>query len=548
MANAPDALSCSTIMIGKKATVDGSVIAASSCDGDIMGVIGVMPGREYPAGTKLPMYVNYPRPQSHAEFMDQVRHGYDCVGSLSVDKTYRSFILAGYLTTIVTGGLNEFGVSAGIEFMPMKPELVNTRGVTSSCNNHWTTSLIAHGLLRAKTAREAIRVIGAVVEEHGFRYYYAPTAGTMIPIADKNEAWMMEIFGPGSSWAPGCGKPGAVWCAQRIPDDEVGFNTNRSRIGEVDLGKSDFFMASSNIHSLALELGLWKKGLPFVWHDVYGVPFDRWSCLREWAFMNRLAPSLKLKATGIGEKDRFPFSVRPEKKLSVQNVMDIMRDFYQGTEFDVTQHPAFNPGGKRSPLARPWGSGELFDLLGIKVERCIGTESSNYVFINQLRSWLPDPLAGCMWFTYGPAYSGCFAPVYTGVSDLPEAWTRPADFSRIDRNQAQWSFRLVHNLVNIKYQEAISDVEKMRNPAESGFLAAQPQVEKEALRRFEREGACGAEKFLTDYTRQCLRQVGYAYAELVDFLMLKYLVMYPEVAPLRLPAVAPPVVPAGQGA
>jgi len=382
------------------------------------------------------------------------------------------------------------------------------------------------------------------VEEHGFRYYYAPTAGTMIPLADRNEAWMMEIFGPGANWTPGCGKPGAVWCAQRIPDDEVGFNTNRSRIAEVDLSKGDFFMASSNIHSLAQELGLWKKGQPFVWHDVYGVPFDRWSCLREYAFMRRLAPSLKLRPTGIAENDRYPFSVKPEKKLGVPDVMEIMRDYYQGTEFDVTQLPAFNPGGKRSALARPWGSGELFDLLGIKVERCIGTESSNYVFVNHLRSWLPDPLAGCMWFTYGPAYTGCFTPLYTGVTELPDAWSRPPDFTRIDRNQVQWSFRLVQNLVNIRYQDAIKDVENVRNPAEAAFLCAQQGLEKEALRAFEKEGARGAEKLLNGYAKQSLRQVGYAYGELADYLMLKYLVMYPEVAPLRLPAIAPPAVPA----
>ena len=548
MASVFGTLSCSTILIGKKATVDGSVIAASSCDGDIMGVIDVMPAREYPPGTKLPMYVNYPRPQTYQEFVEQVRGGYDCVGSLSVERTYRSLLYSGYLTTIVTGGLNEFGVSMGIEFMPMRPELVNTRGVTSSCTNHWTTSLIANGLMRAKSAREAIRVIGAVVEEHGFRYYYAPTAGTMIPIADRDEVWMMEIFGPGDRWTPGDGTPGAVWCAQRIPDDEVGFNTNRSRIGLVDLSKPDFFIASSNIHSLAEELGLWKHGEPFVWHEVYGVPFDRWSCLREWAFMNRLCPSLKVKATGDAKVDRYPFSVKPEKKLGVPDVMEIMRDFYEGSEFDVTRHPAFNPGGKRSPLARPWGSGELFDLLGIKVERCIGTESSDYVFINQMRSWLPDPLVGCTWFTYGAAYTGCFTPLYSGVTELPESWSRPADFARIDRSQAQWNFRLVQNLVNIKYQEAIQDVEQLRRPAETGFLAAQAELEKEALRIFKAEGPGGLQKYLTEYASQCLKQVGYAYGELVDYLMLKYLCMYPEASLLRLPRIAPPAIPAVRSA
>jgi dipeptidase len=263
--------------------------------------------------------------------------------------------------------------------------------------------------------------------------------------------------------------------------------------------------------------------------------------------MNRLAPSLKLKATGNSEIDRYPFSVKPDKKLAVQDVMGIMRDFYQDTEFDVTQHPAFNPGGKKSPLARPWGSGELFDLLGIKVERCIGTESSNYVFINQIRDWLPDPLGACMWFTYGPAYTGCFLPLYAGVTDLPEAWSRPPDFARIDRSQVQWSFRLVQNLVNIKYQEAIRDIELVSRAAETRFMAFQPEFEKEAVRIFSKEGAAGVQKFVTEYAAQNLMQVGYAYGELVDYLMLKYLCMYPEVAPLKLPRIAPPAIPLAAG-
>jgi dipeptidase len=223
--------------------------------------------------------------------------------------------------------------------------------------------------------------------------------------------------------------------------------------------------------------------------------------------------------------------------------METMRDFYKGTEFDLTAHPAFNPGGKRSPLSRPWGSPELFNLLGIKPERCVGTEWSNYVFVNQIRDRLPDPVAGCMWFTYGPSYSGCFTPVYSGVTSLPDCWDRPPDFARINTAQTQWKHRLVHNLLNIKYRDAIKDVEAVSRPAEARFRAMQPQLEKAALEVFARDGAAGAQRFLTEYADQCLRQVDYAYGELVHHLMLKYLCMYPEVAPLKLPQVAAPVIP-----
>ena len=136
--------------------------------------------------------------------------------------------------------------------------------------------------MRAKTAREAIELMGAMVEQYGFTYYWSPNAGCAIPVVDKTEAWIMEIFGPGADWTPDSGKPGAVWCAQRVPDGEVTCNANRSRIGEIDLEDKKNYLGSSNIHPLAEELGLWKPGTPFIWYDVFGVTGSRGNSLREW--------------------------------------------------------------------------------------------------------------------------------------------------------------------------------------------------------------------------------------------------------------------------
>ena len=164
----------------------------------------------------------------------------------------------------------------------MREGLACKRGRVGPNSNHWTTSLIANGLLRTRTARDAIRLIGAMVEEYGFLYYRAPGAGVALPIADDREVWLMEIFGPGEDWTPESGRPGGVWCAQRIPDGEVGCSANRSRIGTVDLEDADHFLASDNIFALAEQLGLWKPGTPFVWHDVYGGTGNRSNSLREW--------------------------------------------------------------------------------------------------------------------------------------------------------------------------------------------------------------------------------------------------------------------------
>ncbi len=541
---AQKATACTTLLVGKAATDDGSVLMSSSCDGDIMGLIYVMPEREYPEGTELPMYWNVPRPTTHQEYMANVRKGHDLVGFLPVKKTYRSIILAGNVESMTTGGLNEFGLSIAIEYMPMRSGLACENGVVGPNSNHWTTSLIANALMRTKTAREAIQLIGSMVEKYGFLYYRAPQAGVALPISDENETWLMEIFGPGENWTAESGKPGGVWCAQRIPDGEVGCIANRSRIGKVELENQDEFMASRNIFSLAEELGFWKEGEPFVWYEVYGDPGSTYNSLREWRALSLAAPSLGLKATGAPLVDRYPFSVKPDKPVTVTKLMDIMRDGYEGTEFDLTENPAFQVDGAKSPLARPWGPPELFDLLGIEPERAICTPTSGYVFVAQLREGVPDSIGNCLWFAYGPAYTSCFVPIYAGVTDLRDSWDRPADFTKIDRDQAQWEFRLVHSLANhLRYQDAVKDIRDVIIPAERKFLDIQPHFEKRAVRIFENNGADAAEKFVNDYADQCLTQVGYAYSELVDYLMFKYLVDHSEVAPPELPSIPKPVIP-----
>jgi dipeptidase len=532
---------CSTILVGKQASTDGSVLMASSCDGDVMGLIEVFPAQDYAPGTELPMYWNVPRPRDYDQYQQQLQQGYDLVGRLPVGETFRSILLAGNVESMTTGGMNEHGLSIAIEFLPMRDGLACDQGVVGPNSNHWTTSLIANGLRRAKTAREAIRLIGSMVETYGFLYYRAPHAGVALPIADKHETWLMEIFGPGKDWRRGSSKPGGVWCARRIPDGHVGCSTNRSRIGRIDLADTDHFMASPNVFSLAQELGFWNSEQPLVWYQAYGGEGTRDQSLREWRALSLAAPSLGLKVTGDPAQDRYPFSVKPDKPLSVAQLTHVMRDAYEGTEFDLTEHEAFQVDGRKSPLARPWGPGELFDLLQIRPERAVCTPTSGYVFIAQLRDRLPAPIAGCLWFAYGPASTSCFVPVYAGVTDFPHTWDSPANFTRIDRQQPQWNFRLVHNLTNtLRYQQASKDVRRVIRPAETAFLSRQPTVEQVAVDLLEKYGRAQTEKFLTAYTHQCMTRVGDAYDKLVDYLMLKYLVDQPELATVSLPRIGAP--------
>jgi dipeptidase len=223
--------------------------------------------------------------------------------------------------------------------------------------------------------------------------------------------------------------------------------------------------------------------------------------------------------------------------------MGIMRDGYQDTAFDLTDAAAFQVKGKKSPLARPWGPAELFDLLEVRPERAICTPTSGYVFIAQLRAWLPDAVGNCLWFAYGPANTSCFVPIHAGVTDLPDTWDHPANFTRIDREQPQWNFRLVHNLTNnLRYQDAMKDVVCVVQHAEERFLNMQADVDKAAVHLIEKRGARGAEEYLTDVARQCTTTVGYAYHDLVDYLMFRYLVGEKELARTELPRVAVPVI------
>jgi dipeptidase len=235
--------------------------------------------------------------------------------------------------------------------------------------------------------------------------------------------------------------------------------------------------------------------------------------------------------------------VAPDEAVDVESLAALLRNGYEGTPFDVTEQPAFQLPDRKSPLARPFGDRELFDLLGIEPERCIGTEASGYVYVSQMREGLPAPIAGCMWFTLGPSYTSCLVPIYAGVTEVPPSWSDLPDFTRVDRNQVQWKFQLVEDLTCLRYQDAIADVRAVFQPAEARFRALQQEVETTARRVVERQGEEAAQRFVTDYCRACMERIDRAYDQLVDCLMFRYLYSYSEAAPPSLPRIEVPEIP-----
>lgn len=520
-----DGWGCTTIMVGRKASADGAVLMSSSCDGNQMGTVSLVPSADDYGDQPVPMRGS----------------GRQIVGHLPpLERTYRCLVFgAGTL-----GGMNEHGVSIALEFIPMRPGLTSSAGLVGPYSPHWTTSLIANGLMRARTARQAVKLIGAMVEEYGFLYTWAGDAGVALPIADKTEVWLLEIFGPEQGWTADSGRPGGVWCAQRVPDDAVGVSANRSRIGRVDLDNPDAFMASDNLYSLAQQMGFWQEGQPFVWREVYGCPGEREHALREWRALSLLAPSQGLLFHGDPSSETYPFSVRPDQPVTVACLMSVMRDGYEGSDFDLTAHPKFQVNGETSPLARPWGARELFDLLGLEPERTISTPASNFVFVSQARQHLPEPIGSLAWFAHGPAATSCLVPIYPSVRQLPDAWTASPDLTRIDRRQVAWNYRLVANLANrLRYQDVMQDVRQFLEPAEAAFFTRQRELEDVALHVLESHGVEGVRDLLTEYVQACLHQVGTAYDQLVDYLMFQYLYDRPDLAPATRPQIKPPQIP-----
>jgi dipeptidase len=245
-------------------------------------------------------------------------------------------------------------------------------------------------LKRCSTARQAIAVIGSLAEEYG----YADLA-ECITIADKREVWQLEIAGSGA------GKPSALWVAQRIPDDHVGIAANIPRISEVDFDNHDYFMTSSNLRKKAKELGYWDGKEPFKFYKVLhtGKPY----AIREFFVLSTLAPSLGLTM----EMEELPFSVRPEKKISVRDVMAFYRQTYEGTPYDMTQNLLVRVTRKdeagneitdtvKSPVVSNWMNNDLRTLINelkpgtIERQRTIAIAGCSYSHIIQCREWLPD--------------------------------------------------------------------------------------------------------------------------------------------------------------
>ena len=500
---ATNALCCTSIMVGRKASADGSVMTSHTCDShDASSAIEIVPAKKHQAGEWV---VTSKRAENHAGPMKRTMR--KTTGRTpQVAETY-GYVAGEY------GIMNEHQLAIGESTFGGRKELHNHEGLLD-CDT--LTRLM---LERTKTARDAIRLGGALIEQYGWC-----DEGEGLTIADTHEVWLMEIVGPGKGGA------GAVWAAQRVPDDHVCVIANGSRIGEIDLANADYFMASKNITKRAEELGYWsrKSGRPFRFYEAYS-PDSRTefaTTRREWRVFDLLAPSLGLQPNS----NHFPFSVKPEKPVAPEKIMALFRDTFEGTDFDVVKDlTVVDETGKtvKSPMANPFMPYDMNKMLRInggwswRGERCLARWFCMYVTVTQSRGWLPDPVGGVVWFGYANPAMTTYTPIYAGVTDLPEDYKTDGRATGMSRRSAWWAYKQVATIAAHRWGDMRADVAGVRGPLQERFLSEQKGVADRACRLLKQDPA-KARAFLTEKTRAACRQATDAYWSLGGQLWNKY--------------------------
>ena len=484
---------CTSILVGKLASVDGSTMTSHSCDSSTDRTwINIVPYKKHQTGDTAKLYFESKRTKGPDD-PDRLD-----IGEIpQVVETY-AFINTAYPV------MNEHQLAIGETTFGGKRELKSDEGLIDC------PELYRLVLERAKTAREAIRIADELTKKYGYIDY-----GECFTFADPEEVWHFEILGPGK------GKLGAVWAAVCIPEDQVGVSANASRIRQLDLKDNNQYMASDNVYSLAQELGWWASdsGEPFEFCYAYASRRSMGSRRREWRVLSRLAPSLNLDPNG----ENFPFSVKPEKKLSVADVLEIFRDTYQDTPFDMTQTlTTGDRSGKqiKSPVANAFMNRELMDLLKVQRERTICCARATYLHVTQSRSWLPDPIGGVVWLGYDNPATTPHTPFYAGISRMPDSYRVDGRWG-FRRDCAWWAFRRVSQLALFRWQHMTQDIAKVWMQIEDEAFVKQGEIEQKALELFklDPEKAC---EFLTDYSHKIAEAAVDAYWKLGDDLWGKY--------------------------
>lgn len=510
---------CMDVVVGKNATVDGSVITSHTVDGWYDANynsrnIHVVPGQIFPEGAMLDIY--------YGMLGDELDPNLPVkIGEIPQAKETFTYFHDAYCHG------NEFQLLISESTIGQKEELTTFVGEKAIMTIEQLTAI---ALQRTKTAREAIKLMGELGEKYGFLPSCAGM-GESLNVSDPEEAWVFEIFSVGVGWDPKSGQSGAVWAAQRVPDDELVCVPNISRIREIDLSNQDYFMASDNYMQLAIDHGWYDQasGKPFIWQEAYTPLLGGWSLSNDWIYIRLhlvyswAAPSQEWDPHR--DTTTYPFSIKPEKKVSVMDIIELQRSTLSGTVFDMEANPAWlipGPDGKcvKSPFATPFVDSGTRKLLNIPYYRPAAREGCSFGVVTQARNWLPDPIGGVIWFYFDNPATSIHVPIYVGVQEIPDSWST-FNRTQFSLESDRWAYMLADDLVNRRYQDAILDLREVRDPLQAEFFANQEAVEKKALELYN-EDPMKAKQFLTEYTHETMDKATKAYWDLNWKLIAKY--------------------------
>lgn len=481
------AFACSNLIVGKKASVDGSVLV--SYNADDYGMFGYL--CHYPAGT-------HPK--------GTMRQIYDWDSGV-----YHGEIEEAPVTYNVIGNINEFQLSIGETTYGGREEMVDSTGILDY------GSLIYVTLQRAKTAREAISVMTSLVEKYGYN-----SEGETFSICDPNEAWIMEMQGTGA------GSKGVVWVAMRIPDDAICAHANQSRIGKFNMKDKKNVLYSKNVISYARKMGWFNgKDSDFSWKNTYAFPdFSgrRFCDARVWSFFNHYADDFDRYLPWALGKDKdaedMPLWIVPNRKLSVADVENGMRDHYEGTALalDTTSIGGgiYEMPYRPTPLTFTVDGKQYFN------ERPISTQQTAFTFVSQLRSWLPREIGGVLWFGNDDANMVAYTPVYCGNTVQPACYnTKGADAVTFSSDNAFWLCNMVSNMVYPRYSQLFPELKAVRDSLETSYFANQTSIEKQAADLYQTDKAA-ALKLLNNYSNAKADEMLANWKRLATRIIVKY--------------------------
>lgn len=441
---------CTSIMVGRLASTDGSVITSHTCDGVSHTWVSYEPAADHAKGEVQKVYYG----TRWTKFKGDTT-GVRYKGEIPQARHTYAYLNTGYPC------LNEKQLAIGETTFTGPDTLKNPNGM------FMIEELARIALQRCDNARDAVKLMGSLAEEYGYG-----DGGECLTVADKNEVWCFEILGNGKH------NKGAVWAAQRVPDDHISISCNIPRIGVINKKDKKNFLCSDNVEKVAIEHGLWDGQGEFKFYKAYHGNYGDGKNFRERDFyvFSQLAPSQNFTY----EMDELPFSVKPDEKVDVRKVMELFRNTFEGTRFDMTQNWKMEvtaKDGKKSvktsPVANPWLTADTRNTLNtiapgtVEFSRTLAVCWCSYSTVIQLRSWLPDAVGGICWYAVDNPAESPRIPLFAGGTSLPDG------FSFCGQKQYKadcilWQFRRPNRLATVAWQksrkrvaEEIAKIEKL---------------------------------------------------------------------------------------